>query len=121
MAQKLKKNAGIKSGKKPIWRLTSDRRRKFIEKTGLDCFWCGNMCTPIPRGTQSGGLEEHHATVDHLHPISQGGRNTQDNLVVCCQRCNRMRGNLTVEEFVAFSSMVRANMNRTAARIFVSD
>src|SRR5262245_46744307 len=37
---------------------------------------------------------------DHAMPTARGGRHTIDNLAVCCDRCNRLKGRLTAEEFV---------------------
>jgi len=37
-------------------------------------------------------------TMDHLVPLSRGGRSTKDNLVPCCKRCNtEKRARLSVE------------------------
>lgn len=37
-------------------------------------------------------------TMDHVIPLSRGGRSTKDNLVPCCKECNtRKKGSLTVE------------------------
>jgi hypothetical protein len=33
-------------------------------------------------------------TVDHFHPVSQGGTDTPDNLVYCCHACNEFKGDL---------------------------
>ena len=32
-------------------------------------------------------------TLDHLMPISYGGGDSNDNLVISCFRCNNLRGN----------------------------
>ncbi len=45
--------------------------------------WCWMCNCELTRGT---------ATVDHLIPVSKGGRNTQDNLKLACQPCNNKRG-----------------------------
>ncbi|MEL6674758.1 MAG: HNH endonuclease [Bacteroidota bacterium] len=37
-------------------------------------------------------------TIDHVVPKSQGGRDSWDNLVTACQRCNAKKGNRTPEE-----------------------
>lgn len=37
-------------------------------------------------------------TMDHLIPISRGGRSTKKNIVVCCKECNSHKKNLTVAE-----------------------
>jgi 5-methylcytosine-specific restriction protein A len=30
-------------------------------------------------------------TMDHLVPLSRGGRSTKDNLVPCCKNCNNLK------------------------------
>jgi 5-methylcytosine-specific restriction endonuclease McrA len=30
-------------------------------------------------------------TMDHLVPLSRGGRSTKDNLVPCCKKCNTLK------------------------------
>lgn len=37
-------------------------------------------------------------TIDHVLPRSRGGRDTWDNLVACCLRCNNVKGNQTPTE-----------------------
>lgn len=37
-------------------------------------------------------------TVDHVMPRSRGGRNTWENCVTACKRCNQAKGNRTPEE-----------------------
>jgi 5-methylcytosine-specific restriction endonuclease McrA len=48
------------------------------------CFYCG---------TTEG------ITIDHLIPISRGGRHSIGNLVASCKSCNSSKGNRTVSEF----------------------
>lgn len=38
------------------------------------------------------------ATYDHVKPITEGGLNTLDNVVVCCKRCNDLKGRRTLRE-----------------------
>lgn len=41
---------------------------------------------------------EHATTIDHVLPRSRGGKNTWQNLVAACQKCNHRKGNRTPEE-----------------------
>lgn len=50
------------------------------------CFFCGN---PIPDG---------QATVEHLDALSNGGKKSDENSVVCCRTVNELLGNLSVKE-----------------------
>lgn len=50
---------------------------------GMPCFYC--------KGQPN--------SVDHVIPRSRGGM-AGKNLVPCCFRCNQMKGNMTLEEFV---------------------
>lgn len=37
-------------------------------------------------------------TVDHVQPKSRGGKDTWENLVACCLRCNNTKGDKTLSE-----------------------
>ena len=37
--------------------------------------------------------------VDHMIPLSRGGRNDWTNLAIACENCNLSKGSMTVEEF----------------------
>jgi 5-methylcytosine-specific restriction endonuclease McrA len=37
-------------------------------------------------------------TVDHVQPKSRGGRDSWENLVACCLRCNNIKGDKTLNE-----------------------
>lgn len=38
--------------------------------------------------------------VDHIMPMSRGGLNTPENIVVCCHSCNASKGNRTLHEWI---------------------
>lgn len=38
-------------------------------------------------------------TIDHVHPRSKGGKDSWDNVVTACNKCNNEKGNLSVEEW----------------------
>lgn len=51
-------------------------------RDGLCCRYCGFQSERDPSRFQ----------LDHVHPVSRGGTNDVENLVVACERCNRMKG-----------------------------
>lgn len=59
------------------------------------CAYCG--CTTQLRNRRLPTF----ATVDHLHPRSKGGRRSNGNSVLACQRCNGLKGNRRLEDIVA--------------------
>lgn len=52
------------------------------------CFDCGKLLT------------KNTFQLDHKIPISRGGNNSDENLVVSCKICNLKKGTLTSEEFI---------------------
>ena len=50
-----------------------------------DCSYCGTPCT----------------SWDHVIPLSQGGTNTNANLVPCCMPCNMSKSMRTPEQWAA--------------------
>lgn len=43
-------------------------------------------------------FSKENLTMDHLIPLSRGGRSTKKNIVVSCKGCNSHKKNLTVAE-----------------------
>lgn len=68
------------------------RERLYCEQSG-QCHYCGQH-------TVFGFW-----TIDHKTPRSRQGSNRQDNMVGCCNNCNRGKGPLTYEEFMATDVM----------------
>lgn len=50
------------------------------------CYHCGQK------------FQREDLTMDHLIPISRGGKSTKKNIVVSCKQCNSLKKNLTVAE-----------------------
>ena len=56
------------------------KTRWWQQKTAsCTCYYCG---TQVPH---------RHLTMDHLVPLSRGGRSTKDNLVPSCKDCNNKK------------------------------
>lgn len=57
-----------------------------------ECYYCHGRFAP------------KELTLDHIVPVSRGGRTTRGNCVPCCKECNNKKQSLTPvewEEFVA--------------------
>lgn len=50
------------------------------------CLYCGNE------------FSDAHLTRDHVVPVSKGGRDSWDNVVASCKRCNHRKGNRLIED-----------------------
>jgi len=59
-------------------------RKNIITRDGHRCQYCG-----ITRGPM---------TVDHIVPKTRGGRDTWENMVCACVRCNNRKGDRTLEQ-----------------------
>lgn len=59
-------------------------RRNLMFRDGHTCQYCTDKGPDL--------------TIDHVRPRSRGGRDTWDNVVACCQRCNVKKGNKTPRE-----------------------
>ncbi|HEY6826868.1 MAG TPA: HNH endonuclease signature motif containing protein [Gemmatimonadaceae bacterium] len=57
---------------------------------------CGRRCVYC-----AAALDFDFATLDHVHPLSQGGAHVPGNVVLACARCNRLKGNMLPTEFFA--------------------
>lgn len=58
-------------------------RVRVYKRDNYECVYCGSST---------------HLTLDHVIPKSRGGKNTWDNLVTSCFKCNLRKGDKTPEE-----------------------
>ncbi|MFQ6607531.1 MAG: HNH endonuclease [Fidelibacterota bacterium] len=59
-------------------------RKNVLKRDQHQCQYCGRKSVPM--------------TLDHVLPKERGGSDSWENLVSCCQECNRKKGNRTPEE-----------------------
>ncbi|QEV99394.1 HNH endonuclease [Microbacterium caowuchunii] len=57
-------------------------RRGVLRRDAHRCAYCGGAAS----------------TIDHVLPRSRGGKDTWENLVACCLRCNNLKGDRTPQE-----------------------
>lgn len=80
---------GLKYSGKNVKRRTSGYAKTFIDShRNSTCLYCDTK------------LFHENATADHIVPISNGGNNTQVNLIVCCNDCNSERANTEFSKFL---------------------
>ena len=61
------------------------------------CYYCGNR------------MKSKEITMDHIVPISRGGRSTKGNVVSCCKNCNNEKKYLTPAEIILYK--INKNLN----------
>jgi 5-methylcytosine-specific restriction endonuclease McrA len=92
---------GLKYNGKNVKRRTSGYAKEFIEQhKDAKCLYCETK------------LNDKNATADHIVPISDGGNNTQVNLIVCCNDCNNERGNIEFKTYISMKNKKYKNIKR---------
>jgi 5-methylcytosine-specific restriction endonuclease McrA len=66
----------------PSTRRSPVTRRGVLRRDEARCGYCGGTAT----------------TIDHIMPRSRGGKNSWENLVACCLRCNNQKSDRTPQE-----------------------
>lgn len=61
-------------------------RENVYRRDNFECVYCGDN-------------NRKTLTLDHVVPQSKGGKDSWDNLVTACRRCNGEKSNLTLEEY----------------------
>jgi len=59
-----------------------------FETVKFQCYYCREYLTDLNR------------TRDHVIPKSKGGKLSKDNKVYACKKCNRNKGDLSIEEWI---------------------
>lgn len=58
-------------------------RKMVLERDNCICYFCGN----------------YGDTLEHLLPISKGGKTNLENCVCACKKCNEQKGNMTESQY----------------------
>lgn len=53
------------------------------------CVYCGKQIID----------KKNDLTVDHILPVSRGGKTEESNLAICCSKCNKDKSDMTKEEY----------------------
>lgn len=69
--------------KEKTWKVPAVSRREVLRRDKHTCQYCGNT---------------KQLTLDHVVPVSKGGKNTWDNIVTACEKCNNRKGNRTPQQ-----------------------
>lgn len=67
-------------------------KKEFKNENEKVCYYCKKSIT-----------NEKELTVDHLIPLSRGGKDDKTNMVISCRKCNFEKGDLTEEEYIRFN------------------
>lgn len=70
-------------------------RRSVLHRDSYTCAYCGIQPGYVQRGQV---LSKHSFTVDHIIPVSRGGKSTWINTICACPMCNQRKGNRTPDE-----------------------
>lgn len=68
-----------------LGRISNMDAKSVLDASNGICYWCGKKAEKIE--------------LDHYVPISKGGSNSVDNLVVSCKKCNRSKHDKNPVEF----------------------
>ena len=67
--------------------LSRKMKKPLIAKYGQVCHYCEQE------------TEYNQLGIDHIIPVSKGGTDEEDNLVLCCNACNVAKGTMDYDEF----------------------
>ena len=88
-------------------------RTNIAWRDNNQCQYCGNY------------FPFNKLTMDHVLPKSRGGKNTWENLVAACMKCNQKKGSRTPQEsgMIPLKKPVRpkANILRTVSKSQISE
>jgi len=65
------------------WKVPAVTRREVLRRDKHTCQYCGST---------------RQLTLDHVVPVSKGGRHTWDNVVTACEPCNNHKGDRTPQQ-----------------------
>lgn len=94
IASKKAWKANIRSEKAGVYGELSRLDIEYLRLNNKDCYYCGS------------DVRENYE-IDHKTPISRGGDNTVNNIVICCHDCNQSKGSKTEKEYRDWAKRIK--------------
>lgn len=69
--------------------ISKSTRQAVFQRDGFKCKYCGL------------GVNEHNAQIDHIVPRSKGGSDSLDNLATACRKCNVLKSDRDLIDFIS--------------------
>lgn len=83
--------------------ISADLRERIIERDGFKCQICGKYLTTMRDAKRFAKLGRGLYHIDHVVPVVQGGRATEENLRLTCPACNLSRNKrFSMDEIIEF-------------------
>jgi 5-methylcytosine-specific restriction endonuclease McrA len=82
------------------WKLAG----KVFDKSKGRCQYCGDELPEDRQIFDENGfiiVRFRNWDVDHIDPVSKGGKNREENLLAACRHCNRVKSDKPLEDFRA--------------------
>jgi len=96
----------LSSLKKMSGKVRKERLKTLIRIFGYTCPFCN--VDMIPKSPTVSRLYNDTRTIDHIVPLSKGGKNSLDNLTLCCFKCNGEKADkLPSDEFLKIVETIR--------------
>lgn len=81
---------------------------KTHEKCHFTCVYCGYDGRAFPNWFQ--------LTIDHVRPVSQGGKDDPDNLVTACHACNSITSRMKFDDGASRDEILALKRKRVRQR-----
>lgn len=94
--------AALKDGGEAL--LKAQKANHAAKKRGLEATLSAEQVAALIETTHAcpycgATLNRRNRELDHIHPLSQGGTSTIDNVQIICKNCNRAKGEQDESEF----------------------
>ena len=90
--------------------------RRLMEGSDY-CLYCGKIIKKVYDWTEKGKTTKTYINLDHMNPISLGGKDSESNTVYCCTECNRKKSNLP---FVKWLDKLEPKYKNIARKIYIA-